>query len=167
MATFERYFIDDKETHKELKNPYYKLYNNEDVVNSIMQEFGLSLANSHIINGHVPVEVAKGETPIKCGGKLLVIDGGFSKAYQAKTGIAGYTLVANSHGMYLVSHQPFESKDVAVRTEADIVSERIPVELAPRRIMVADTDVGKELRDSISQLEKLLEAYHEGIILEK
>lgn len=167
MTTFERYFIEDKETHKEVKNPYYSLYNNEDVVNSIMEEFGLSPKNSHIINGHVPVEVAKGETPIKCGGKLLVIDGGFSKAYQARTGIAGYTLVANSHGMYLVSHQPFESKEVAVRTEADIVSERIPVEMAPRRIMVADTDVGKELKESISQLEKLLEAYREGIILEK
>ena len=132
-----------------------------------MEEFGLTLGDSHIINGHVPVEVTKGETPIKCGGKLLVIDGGFSKAYQEKTGIAGYTLVANSHGMFLISHQPFESKEIAVRTETDIVCDRIPVEIAPHRIRVADTDVGKELKDSIIQLEKLLEAYREGIILEK
>ena len=167
MATFERYFIDDSKTHKEVKNPYYSLYDNEDTINHIMEEFGLSLGDSHIINGHVPVEVTKGETPIKCGGKLLVIDGGFSKAYQEKTGIAGYTLVANSHGMFLISHQPFESKEIAVRTETDIVCDRIPVEIAPHRIRVADTDVGKELKDSIIQLEKLLEAYREGIILEK
>ena len=146
---------------------YYSLYDNEDTINHIMEEFGLTLGDSHIINGHVPVEVTKGETPIKCGGKLLVIDGGFSKAYQEKTGIAGYTLVANSHGMFLISHQPFESKEIAVRTETDIVCDRIPVEIAPHRIRVADTDVGKELKDSIIQLEKLLEAYREGIILEK
>ncbi len=167
MATFERYFVDDKATHKEVKNSYYKLYDNEDVVNSIMEEFGIDQKLGHIINGHVPVEVTKGETPIKCGGKLLVIDGGFSKAYQEKTGIAGYTLVANSHGMFLISHQPFESKEAAIRTETDIVCDRIPVEIAPRRIMVADTDVGKELKESISQLNKLLEAYREGIILEE
>jgi len=166
MATFERYFIDEKETHKEIKNPYYSLYDNEETINKIFEEFGLSAENSHIINGHVPVELKKGETPIKCGGKLLVIDGGFSKAYQKKTGIAGYTLVANSHGMDLISHQPFESKEVAVRNETDIVSERIQVEKAPHRLMVADTDVGKDLIESISQLEKLLEAYREGIILE-
>ncbi|MCR4586024.1 MAG: fructose-1,6-bisphosphatase [Lachnospiraceae bacterium] len=167
MATFERYFIDDKATHKEVKNPYYKLYDNEDAVNSIMDEFGISRENSHIINGHVPVELKKGETPIKCGGKLLVIDGGFSKAYQEKTGIAGYTLVENSHGMFLISHQPFESKEAAIRAETDIVCERIPVQIAPRRIMVADTDVGRELKESINQLKKLLEAYREGIILEE
>ena len=167
MATFERYFIDDKTTHKEVKNPYYSLYDNEDIINSILEEFGLSSENSHIINGHVPVELKKGETPIKCGGKLLVIDGGFSKAYQDKTGIAGYTLVANSHGMFLISHQPFESKEIAIQSETDIVCERIPVEIAPHRIRVADTDIGKELKESITQLEKLLEAYREGIILER
>ncbi len=166
MATFERYFIEDKTTHKEVKNPYYSLYDNEETVEAIMKEFGLTEGFSHIVNGHVPVELTKGETPIKCGGKLLVIDGGFSKAYQAKTGIAGYTLVANSHGMYLISHQPFESKEAAIRSETDIVSERIPVERASHRIMVADTDIGKELKESISQLGKLLVAYREGIILE-
>jgi len=167
MTTFERYFIEDKATHKEIKNPYYKLYDTESVIDSIFEEFGLGYEKSHIINGHVPVELKKGETPIKCGGKLLVIDGGFSKAYQDKTGIAGYTLVCNSHGMFLVSHQPFEGKDVAINSETDIVCERIPVELATTRIRVADTDVGKELKESIRQLEMLLEAFREGIILEK
>ncbi len=167
MATFERYFIKEKETHKEIKNPYYSLYDREDILNKILEVFGLSTSDSHIINGHVPVELKKGETPIKCGGKLLVIDGGFSRAYQDKTGIAGYTLVANSHGMFLVSHEPFQGKEFAITTEKDIVCERIPVELAPRRIKVADTDAGKEIKETIIQLEKLLEAYREGEILEK
>jgi len=166
MATFERYFIKDKLTHTEVKNPYYSLYDREDILNKILEVFGLP-TDSHIINGHVPVELKKGETPIKCGGKLLVIDGGFSRAYQDKTGIAGYTLVANSHGMFLISHEPFQGKDVAVKTEKDIVCERIPVEIAPRRIKVADTDRGREIKENIVQLEKLLEAYREGEILEK
>ena len=109
----------------------------------------------------------KGETPIKCKGKLLIIDGGFSKAYQDKTGIAGYTLVANSHGMRLVAHDPFESKESAIRNESDIFSDSILVETAPRRIRVADTDIGVELRTSITQLETLLKAYHDGVIVEK
>lgn len=167
MTTFERYFIEDKSTHKEEKNPYYRLYDNEDIIDRIFDEFGLGYEKSHIINGHVPVELKKGETPIKCGGKLLVIDGGFSKAYQDKTGIAGYTLVGNSHGMFLVSHEPFKGKEEAVRTEADIVCDRIPIELAATRIRVADTDIGKELQESIRQLELLLEAFREGEILEK
>lgn len=167
MTTFERYFIDDKATHKEVKNPYYKLYDTEEVIDRIFDEFGLGYTNSHIINGHVPVELKKGETPIKCGGKLLVIDGGFSKAYQDKTGIAGYTLVGNSHGVFLVSHDPFQGKEVAVKTESDIVCDRIPVELAATRIRVADTDIGRELKESIKQLEQLLELYREGVILEK
>lgn len=167
MATFERYFIEDTATHKEVKNPYYRLYDTESIIDKIFDEFGLGYDNSHIINGHVPVELKKGETPIKCGGKLLVIDGGFSKAYQGKTGIAGYTLVANSHGMFLVSHEPFQGKEVAISTESDIVCERIPIELASSRIRVADTDIGKELGESIRQLELLLEAYRDGDILEK
>ena len=117
--------------------------------------------------GHVPVELKKGETPIKCGGKLLVIDGGFSKAYQDKTGIAGYTLVDNSHGLFLVSHEPFQGKDVAILTESDIICDRIPIELAGVRRRVADTDIGKELKESIKQLELLLDAYRDGDILEK
>ena len=119
---------------------------NEEVLNRILREFGLD-EKCHIINGHVPVELKKGETPIKCGGKLLIIDGGFSKAYQGKTGIAGYTLVANSHGMTLVAHEPFESAEAAIRKESDIFSDSIIVETAPRRIRVADTDIGAELKD--------------------
>lgn len=166
MTTFERYFVEDKETHKEVKNPYYQLLDNEDVLNKILREFGLDTESSHIINGHVPVELKKGETPIKCGGKLLIIDGGFSKAYQGKTGIAGYTLVENSHGMNLVAHKPFESTEAAIRDETDIVSDTIIVETAKRRILVADTDIGAELKQSIAHLEKLLEAYMDGTLIE-
>lgn len=167
MATFERYFIEDKETHKEVKNAYYRLYDNEEMLNRILREFDLDEKRSHIINGHVPVEIKKGETPIKCGGKLLIIDGGFSKAYQGKTGIAGYTLVANSHGMNLVAHRPFESAEAAIRDETDMVSDSILVETASRRILVADTDIGRELRESIGHLEKLLDAYRDGVLIEK
>ena len=167
MATFARYFLDDKETHKEKKNAYYRLYDREDILNKILVEFGLSTEKSHIINGHVPVEQKNGESPIKCGGKLLVIDGGFSKAYQSKTGIAGYTLVANSYGMRLVSHEPFESAEAAIKNESDIFSDSIIVETTPVRQRVADTDIGNELRVQIHQLEELLEAYREGIIVEK
>lgn len=167
MATFERYFLDDKETHKEKKNAYYRLYDREDILNRILTEFGLPTDKSHIVNGHVPVEQKNGESPIKCGGKLLVIDGGFSKAYQSKTGIAGYTLVANSHGMRLVSHEPFESAETAIKNESDIFSDSIIVETSASRQRVADTDIGKELRVQIHQLEELLEAYREGIIVEK
>ena len=167
MTTFERYFVADKETHKEKKNSYYRLMDEESVLNHILEEFGLSTETSHIVNGHVPVELKKGETPIKCKGKLLIIDGGFSKAYHDKTGIAGYTLVANSHGMCLVSHDSFESKESAIRNESDIFSDSIVVETAPHRIRVADTDIGIELRSSIEQLENLLKAYHEGVIVEK
>ncbi|NLL80497.1 MAG: fructose-1,6-bisphosphatase [Clostridiales bacterium] len=167
MTTFERYFIKDKETHVETKNAYYRLLDNEDVLNKILREFGLDTAHSHIVNGHVPVELKKGQSPIKCGGKLLIIDGGFSKAYQGKTGIAGYTLIANSHGMRLVAHEPFESMEAAVKKESDIFSDSITIETAPVRMRVADTDIGRELKESILYLEKLLMAYQEGTIIEK
>lgn len=167
MTTFERYFIEDKETHVETKNAYYRLYDNEEIVDKILREFGLDTTKSHIVNGHVPVERKKGESPIKCNGKLLVIDGGFSKAYQHKTGIAGYTLVANSYGMRLVSHEPFESTEAAIRKESDIFSDSIVVETAMRRQCVADTDIGVELKESIHQLEELLDAYREGVLVEK
>jgi fructose-1,6-bisphosphatase-3 len=167
MTTFERYFIEDKETHVETKNAYYRLYDNEEIVDKILREFGLDATKSHIVNGHVPVERKKGESPIKCNGKLLVIDGGFSKAYQHKTGIAGYTLVANSYGMRLVSHEPFESTEAAIRKESDIFSDSIVVETALRRQCVADTDIGLELKESIHQLEELLDAYREGVLVEK
>ena len=167
MTTFERYFIEDKETHKETKNAYYSLLDREDILNKILDEFELDTKKSHIINGHVPVELKKGESPIKCDGKLLIIDGGFSKAYQSKTGIAGYTLVANSHGMRLVAHEPFESMEAAVLHESDIFSDSTVIEVAPVRIRVSDTDIGRELKDQIKQLELLLQAYRDGIIVEK
>ena len=167
MATFERYFIDAPETHKETKNAYYQLLDDEEVINRILREFGLDESHSHIVNGHVPVEIKKGQTPIKCGGKLLIIDGGFSKAYQSKTGIAGYTLVANSHGLNLVEHRPFESAEKAIREETDIVSDTIIVETASHRLHVADTDVGTELKENIAHLEALLEAYMDGSMIEK
>ena len=167
MTTFERYFIEDKETHKETKNAYYSLLDREDILNKILDEFELDTRKSHIVNGHVPVELKKGESPIKCDGKLLIIDGGFSKAYQSKTGIAGYTLVANSHGMRLVAHEPFESMEAAVLHESDIFSDSTVIEMAPVRIRVSDTDIGRELKDQIKQLELLLQAYQDGIIVEK
>ena len=167
MATFERYFVEDKTTHTEKKNSYYSLTDDEETVNRILREFGLDPAVSHIINGHVPVELKKGDTPIKCGGKLLIIDGAFSRADQGKTGIAGYPLIANSHGMTLVAHEPFESAEAAIRKESDIISDAIIVETAARRIQVADTDIGRELKESIYYLEELLAAYMDGSVAEK
>jgi len=166
MATFERYFLSEKETHVEEKNPYYGLYEKEEVVYKILEEFGLDIAKAHIVNGHVPVEQIHGESPVKCGGKLLVIDGGFSKAYQEKTGIAGYTLVCNSRGMRLAAHEPFESAQASIENETDIVSDLVVVESFSERRLVADTDVGFELKESIYYLEKLLDAYREGILVE-
>ncbi len=167
MTTFERYFIADKETHREPKNPYYRLLEQEEIVNKILAEFGLFQEDSHIINGHVPVETKRGESPVKCGGKLLIIDGGFSKAYQSKTGIAGYTLIYNSYGLLLAAHEPFESVEKAVQDGSDIHSHMMLVHHSNRRITVADTDIGEEIRENIEDLEKLLCAYREGIIVER
>ena len=164
MTTFERYFLEEAELKTERKNSYYKLLEQEDTIRRILNEFGLDFRDAHIVNGHVPVEQIHGESPIKCGGKLLIIDGGFSKAYQKKTGIAGYTLVCNSRGMRLVAHEPFES---AVLNESDIFSDSIDVETFPRRKLVADTDIGREIQDNIYDLEQLLEAYRDGTIMEE
>jgi len=166
MTTFERYFVTDKQTHKEPKNPYYRLLEKEEIVNKILKEFGLSEKGSHIINGHIPVESKKGESPVKCNGKLLIIDGGFSKAYQLKTGIAGYTLIYNSYGLLLAAHEPFESVEKAVQDESDIYSHMSIVEHEMKRKTVADTDVGESLKVTISELEELLGAYREGTIVE-
>ena len=166
MATFERYFLADPATHVEKKNPYYSKQNDEKVMNRILREFGLG-SDGHIVNGHVPVLQCAGESPVKCGGKVLVIDGGFSKAYQAKTGIAGYTLIYNSYGMMLVAHKPFTSAEEAIANETDIHSERIMVEMAPHRMHVGDTDNGKALKERIEELEELLAAYRSGLIIEK
>ncbi|EOS26307.1 fructose-1,6-bisphosphatase III [Lachnospiraceae bacterium 3-1] len=167
MTTFERYFIADKTTHKEPKNPYYHLLEEEEIVNKILREFGLEGEDSHIINGHVPVEAARGESPVKCNGKLLIIDGGFSKAYQPKTGIAGYTLIFNSYGLLLAAHEPFESVEKAVQDGNDIHSHMMLVQHVNLRKTVADTDVGKEIKENIIDLEKLLRAYREGTIVER
>lgn len=167
MATFERYFIDDKETHKEKKCPYFILRDNEEVCNKILTEFGLCPETSHIINGHVPVKTIKGENPIKANGKLLVIDGGFSKAYQPETGIAGYTLIYNSYGLQLIQHEPFESTQTAIAEGKDILSTTFILEYTAKRMTVRDTDIGKELIDQINCLQKLLTAYRKGIIKER
>lgn len=167
MTTFERYFINDKAAHVETKNSYYRLNDHEEILNKILTEFGLDTKKSHIINGHVPVELKKGETPIRCNGKLLIIDGGFSRAYQGKTGIAGYTLVANSYGMRLVAHETFESTEAAIKNESDIFSDSINVESFSHRHRVAETDIGTQLKESIRQLEELLQAYREGLIIER
>jgi fructose-1,6-bisphosphatase-3 len=167
MATFERYFVADPETHTETKNSYYRLLDNEDVINRILAEFGLDSAHSHIVNGHVPVERKKGESPVKCGGKLLIIDGGFSRAYQDKTGTAGYTLISNSYGLRLVAHEKFVSTESAIRNETDILSDSFIVETYPHRMMIADTDIGAEIKESIAQLEDLLQAYRDGTLIEK
>lgn len=167
MATFERYFIEEKETHTERKNSYYTLLEKEETVDRILKEFGLHGREAHIVNGHVPVEQIHGESPIKCGGRLLIIDGGFSKAYQKKTGIAGYTLVCNSRGMRLVAHEPFESSYAAIVNESDLFSHSIDVETYVHRKLVADTDVGEEIREQIYYLEELLEAYRDGTIREQ
>ena len=166
MATFERYFIADKETHVEKKNPYYTWYDKDETVTMILNEFGLNSPESHIINGHVPVEAKKGELPIKCGGRLIVIDGGFSKAYQPKTGIAGYTLTFNSYGFLLAAHEPFESVEKAVETGSDIHSDIVLVEHVDGRKTVADTDNGQNIKQSIKELEELLEAYRMGSLVE-
>ncbi|MEA5085048.1 MAG: fructose-1,6-bisphosphatase [Lachnospiraceae bacterium] len=166
MTTFERYFIDDKEAHKEVSNPFYSLRNKEEICKMILADFGMNPEKSHIINGHVPVKVSKGESPIKADGRLFVIDGGFAKAYQKVTGIAGYTLIYNSHGLVLVSHEPFESMEKAVAEEKDIHSSTVALQYSQERIRVANTDIGAELRSNIADLEKLLEAYHKGIIQE-
>lgn len=167
MATFERYFIAERETHIEKKNPYYSYIENEKVIDNIMREFGLDPAYGHIVNGHVPVKRKDGESPIKCGGKVMVIDGGFSRAYQKETGIAGYTLIYNSYGLLLVAHEPFESTEAAIMKENDIHSELTVVQRVHDRILVGDTDNGRELKEQIKDLEQLLSAYRNGEIIEK
>lgn len=167
MATFERYFLKEKETHVEKKNPYYRYLEDPQVVTGILKEFGLEGEESHIINGHVPVRLKDGESPVKCGGKVLVIDGGFSKAYQKETGIAGYTLIYNSYGLILAAHEPFESTESAIEKETDIHSDSIVVKKTLQRKKVGDTDTGTELKEQIRDLEELLSAYRSGRLTEK
>ena len=167
MATFERYFLTDKEIQKETKGHYYELRDREEICDMILDEFGVEGEHRHIINGHVPVKAVKGEKPIKANGKLMVIDGGFSKAYQPETGIAGYTLVYHSRGFELVQHEPFTSTQKAIEEGIDIKSTTQIVELSTKRMMVKDTDKGRELMVQIEDLKKLLVAYQNGLIKEK
>lgn len=167
MATFERYFIEDKKTHKEEKGNYFKLRESEEIIDQILKEFDVEGENAHIINGHVPVHVANGENPIKANGKLMVIDGGFSQAYHKETGIAGYTLVYHSRSFALVQHEPFSSAQDAIERGLDIKSTTQIVETISHRILVADTDKGKELNKQIADLKELLYAYSHGLLKEK
>ncbi len=164
MTTFERYFIADKATHEEPKGFYYILREREEVVDSILDSFGVTGTHRHIINGHVPVKAGKGEQPVKANGKLMVIDGGFAKAYHTTTGIAGYTLVFHSRGFELVQHEPFSSTEEAIRLGTDIKSTTQLVELSKNRLRVRDTDKGKELQSQIDELRELLYAYRNGMM---
>ena len=167
MATFERYFLKEKELHKEIKGHYYTLRNEEKVCDMLLDEFGVVGKHRHIINGHVPVKTIQGENPIKANGKMMVIDGGFSRAYHSETGIAGYTLVYHSRGFQLVQHEPFTSMQKAIEEGQDIKSSTQIVELSSQRMMVKDTDKGRELVTQINDLKKLLLAYRMGLIKEK
>lgn len=167
MATFELYLITEKEARKEVKNPFYSYLDDEHVMGGIFEDFGMDPEMSRIVCGHVPVKVKDGEDPVKCGGRVLTIDGGFSKAYQPTTGIAGYTLISNSYGFVLAAHEPLESMRAAVVNELDIHSSRKVVELVDKRTLVADTDNGAVLKQQIADLEELLEAYRNGIVAEK
>ena len=167
MATFERYFLKDKETYKEEKGNYFKLRDSEAICDLILDAFGVRGKNRHIINGHVPIHASKGENPIKAGGKLMVIDGGFSEADHHETGIAGYTLVYHSRGFQLVQHEPFTSQRDAIVRETDIKSTTQIVEMSAHRMLVADTDKGEELKRQVADLKKLLYAYRHGILKER
>ena len=167
MTTFERYFIADKTAHEEKKGAYFTLADQEQVCERILREFGLDTHNGRIINGHVPVRTIKGETPIRANGKRFVIDGGFSKPYQEKTGIAGYTLIYNSHGIQLVEHESFESREQAVLSGSDIHNRMLLQDFSGNRIRIKDTDKGKELLEQIQFLEQLLQAYRSGTMRER
>ncbi len=166
MTSFERYFIDDESTWTEIKDPYYSIAENDPAVcDNILREFGIEPDDfAHIINGHVPVKIKKGESPIKAGGKMLIIDGGLSRAYQQQTGIAGYTLLYNSHGLLLSEHEPFESVQSAIKEEKDIHSTLRTIDQAPKRMLVADTDSGKEMQKKINALTALVNAYRKGTV---
>ena len=166
MATFERYFIADKEVHRERKDYYYTLIDHDEVADAILKDFGMDPATGHIINGHMPVHAKAGESPVKCNGRVMIIDGGFSRAYQGTTGIAGYTLIFNSHGMRLVSHEAFTSMDDIIEKEIDVHSSEVIREFNRNRLQIRDTDEGKKIVDNIKDLEDLLHAYRTGLLLE-
>lgn len=167
MTTFERYYIADKETHVEEKNHYYNLREREDIILDILREFQVDTEKGHIINGHTPVKEKAGEDPVKANGRLMVIDGGYSKAYQNTTGLGGYTLLNNSYGLQLVAHQPFTSREDAIKNESDIVSTRRVVDRELERRKIEETDVGRRLIEQIYVLKELLNAYRTGVITER
>lgn len=165
--TFERAFLDDKATWEEPKNPYFDFWEDAEAMGRILTEFGLDPTSGHIINGHTPVKARKGESPVKAGGKLFIIDGGFCKAYQPTTGLAGYTLIYSSHGIRLKSHRPFDGLASVLSDNADIESDSVPVETFPRRLYIADTDHGTKLKKQIAALNALLKAYRSGEIQQR
>ena len=164
MTTFERYFIEDRDTWTETKDIYYQLSDDPKVAEAILAEFGIQSELGRIINGHVPVKIRKGESPVKAGGRVLIIDGGISKAYQAVTGIAGYTLVSNSHQLFLAEHHPFSGIDSIINHNSDMHSSMVPVDTYPERIKICHTDEGKVIQRKIDDLLLLLRAYRQGII---
>ncbi len=166
MTTFERYFVSDRKTWEEVKNPYFALVEDYKTALEILKEFGLNGKTSHIINGHVPVRAGKGEHPVRAGGRYIRIDGGFCRAYHDKTGIAGYTLIYSSKGLRLVSHSPFEGKEAAVRENRDILAaDDVIFEMMANRMLVRDTDAGKRILERMEDLRNLLNAYREGVVL--
>ena len=165
MKTFERYYLAEKETWEEIKNPFYNFENDETISEKVLKEFKINPQIGHIICGHIPVKFKAGESPIKANGKLFIIDGGLSKAYQKTTGIAGYTLRYSSYGLTLVAHEPFTSTEAAIINETDLHSEKQIIEKVERK-RIKDTDIGKELRIQIEDLKRLLYAYENGIISE-
>lgn len=167
MTTYERYFIEDKETHFEKMNPYFELRDDMNILKNIFDEFDMDFDEDHIVNGHVPVKYIKGESPVKGKGRIFAIDGGFSKAYQSKTGMAGYTLIYNSRSLQLVAHEPFTSKEYAVKNESDIISSSVLVEHKSKRKTIKDTNDGAILAEKVEDLKLLLYAYKTGLIKEK
>lgn len=162
MTTFERYFISDESTHTETKDVYYKLINREKTAEKIFAEFGVKGENRHIINGHVPIHHIDGETPVKCGGKVIIIDGGFASPYHKVTGIAGYTLIYNSYGLMLTAHEPFKTVSEAIKNGTDMQTHRVASEVCEKRILVGDTDNGAKIKETINDLKELISAYRSG-----
>jgi fructose-1,6-bisphosphatase-3 len=166
MTTFERYFIADKSTHEEPKGPYYELRTSEAFCRKVLAAFGGDVERGHIINGHTPIKVRKGERPIMAHGRLIVIDGGMSEPYQPVTGIAGYTLIGNSHELLLAAHEAFTSADEMIRQGKDVAPKTERIETFPQRVLIADTDTGRMLRGQLEDLQKLVDAYRSGILVE-
>ena len=164
MTTFERYFIEDEDLHTETLGYYYQYRENKKICEKILDEFEIDKEKGFIINGHVPVKCKKGESPVKAEGKMIVIDGGFAKAYQKITGIAGYSLIYNSKAMMLVSHDPFDTHEDSVKKNKDMYPHEVYIKEEKQRILVGDTDTGKEIKEQIGVMNELLDAYRQGII---